>query len=361
MMAEGTAEDETLTEDADEETDDGPRRREPALRLFAAEFNDAHEETRGEGERAPSYVITPLGARVNRMLAVGVLTSNEPTGEDGSMRRAQITDPTGVFHVYAGRYQPEALEALEELDPPQIVAVVGKARTYSPEEGTVYTSIRPERIHPVSSEDRDAWILEAAEHTLERVEALDAAYGIEDRITEDALAKAGVPGEHTQGVLEAMEAYGQVDLPSYLSLISDALGYLLPDPPEPEIVHAGEGEPETPEASTAETPEPAPGAAPGASTDAETSTEPEAAQPDAGEAGAQAEDAGDEEPGHPDPEGLVFDLVEELDDGDGAPWEEIVEEAKDTGLDEAQVEETMNKLMDRGRVFEPVLGKLKPT
>jgi RPA family protein len=359
MMAETTDAEETT----EEETDDGPRRREPALRVFAAEFNDAHHETRGEGERAPSYVITPLGARVNRLLAVGVLTSNEPTGDDGNMRRAQLTDPTGVFHVYAGQYQPEALETLESLDPPAIVAVVGKARTYSPEEGTVYTSIRPETIHPVDSEDRDAWILEAAEHTVDRVEALDKAYGVEDVLNEDTLAGAGVPEERVEGILEAMEAYGQVDLGSYLSLVSDALGYLLPDPPEPEIVHAGEGEPEAEPATGDDEPEPpqtpAPGASPGAAeADADATPEPTAQT----EPAADAEDAPEgEEPGHPDPEGLVFDLVEELDDGDGAAWEKIVEEAQDAGLAEEQVEEAMNVLMDRGRVFEPVLGKLKPT
>lgn len=350
--------------DADEGTpeDDTPRTREPAWRLFAAEFNDAHHETRGEGERAPSYVITPLGARINRMLVVGVLTSNEPTGEDGSMRRAQITDPTGVFHVYAGQYQPEALEVLEQLDPPAIVAVVGKARTYSPEEGTVYTSIRPETIHPVTSEDRDAWILEAAEHTLERVDALATAYGVEDRIDEGTLAEAGVPEERIEGILEALDAYGQVDLPSYLSLVSDALGYLLPAPPEPKIVHAGEGETEDADAASEPSPDaaPAPGASPGqpagqteeAAPEAETTSE--ASPPD-------QEAAEGQEPGHPDPEGLVFDLVEEIDDGDGAPWEEIVDQATAAGLSEEEVEEAMNLLMDRGRVFEPVLGKLKPT
>lgn len=341
------------TEDPTQE-DDGPRAREPALRLFAAEFNDAQHETRGEGERAPSYVITPLGARINRMLAVGVLTANEPTGEDGSMRRAQITDPTGVFHVYAGQYQPEALEVLEELEPPAIVAIVGKARTYSPEEGTVYTSIRPETIHPVTSEDRDAWILETAEHTMERVQAIGTAYQLEDRIDEDTLLEAEVPEARVAGILEALEAYGQVDLPSYLSLVSDALGYLLPAPPEPQIVHAGEGETEEPEAGS-EAAEPS---TPTATSDVD--------QAPAAEAGAGTEptqqgapDDGEDAP--IDPEGLVFDLVEELDDGDGAAWEEIVEQAQEAGLSEEAVEEAMNQLMDRGRVFEPVLGMLKPT
>ncbi len=337
MMANQQTEDEPQ----DEQEDDGPRQREPAWRVFAAEFNDATHETRGEGERAPSYVITPLGGRVNRLLAVGVLTSNEPAGEDGSMRRAQITDPTGVFHVYAGRYQPEALEVLENLEAPSIVAVVGKARTYSPEEGTVYTSIRPETIHPVTSAERDTWILEAAEQTADRVDALNAAYGIEDRLTQATLEDAGVPARLHEGILEALDAYGQVDLASYLSLVSDALGYLLPDPPEPQIVRAGQGDPSPePEAADEEEPD-------------------EPVEPDEPPQGQDEE--GEDAEGHPDPEGAVFDLVEAIDEGDGAPWEEIVDRAGEAGLTEEEVEEAMNALMERGRVFEPVLGKLKPT
>ncbi len=319
-----------------EESQDTPIQREPAWRVFAAEFNDARIETRGEGERAPSYVITPLGARINRMLAVGVLTSNEPTGDDGSMRRAQITDPTGVFHVYAGQYQPEALRALEELEPPQIVAVVGKARTYSPEEGTVYTSIRPEVIQGVDSEHRDAWILDTAEQSLERIQAMQTAHGLEEDLSETGLKQAGVPERLIPGVLEAMEAYPRTELASYLTLLSDALGYLLPAPPTPQIVHTGQGEPDQAPAE----PTPSPGAP-------ETTDD------------ADASDASDE--ADVDAENLVFDLVEELDDGEGAPWEDIVAQGQDQGLTEESVEEAMNLLMDRGRVFEPVLGRLKAT
>jgi RPA family protein len=350
---------ETSSEESGSE-DDGPRRREPALRLFAAEFNDAQHEIQGEGEMAPSYVVTPLGAKVNRAFIVGVLTSNDPAGEDGSMQRAQITDPTGVFYVTAGRYQPEALETLQELDPPQIVGVVGKARTYEPEEGTVYTSIQPETIHPMKSEDRDAWILETAQHTVERVEAMDQAYDLEEAVSARRLVDEGVDEATAEGIMDALNHYGHVDLSSYLSLVSDALGYLLPAPPEAEIHHAGEGEPETEPADPEAEPEagPSPHAMPEAD-DEPTSDAPQPdgeAEPDGGE--AEAPSGG---PADVDPEAVVFELVEELDDGKGAPWEDIVEEAQEEGLTEEDVEETMNHLMDRGRVFEPVLGKLKAT
>lgn len=348
---------ETSTEEAEASEDDTPQEREPAWRLFAAEFNDAQQEIQGEGERAPNYVVTPLGASVNRAYVVGVLTSNEPMGEDGSMQRAQITDPTGVFYVSAGRYQPEALETLRELDPPQIVGVVGKARTYEPEEGTVYTSIRPETIHPMKSEDRDAWILETAEHTVERVQAMDLSHELEEEVSVDRLVEDGVDERTASGIMDAMSFYGRVDLASYLSLVADALGYLLPAPPTPEIHHAGEGESEERETeSSAPSPRSMPDtgggpdepATPSAEATDDTSEEDATETPSGGPAGV-------------DPEAVVFDLVEQLDEGKGAPWEEIVDQAQGEGLSEEEVEETMNHLMDRGRVFEPVLGKLKAT
>ena len=83
--------------------------RETAWRVFAGEYNDSTLEASDGGERSPTYVVTPLGARINRLFVVGVLTDIENVGtEQGPMWRARITDPTGTFHVYAGQFQPTA-------------------------------------------------------------------------------------------------------------------------------------------------------------------------------------------------------------------------------------------------------------
>lgn len=75
-------------------------KREVAHRVFAAEFGQANVEIKGTEERAPSFVLTPLGAKVNRLLFVGVLTSAEKVN-DGDMWRARVSDPTGVFTLYS--------------------------------------------------------------------------------------------------------------------------------------------------------------------------------------------------------------------------------------------------------------------
>ena len=86
------------------EGDSGPGRREVAYRLFAAEFDDASlSYSESDEERAPNFVVTPTGLRVNRLFAVGVLTEVETINED--TLRGRIVDPTGAFVTYAGQYQ----------------------------------------------------------------------------------------------------------------------------------------------------------------------------------------------------------------------------------------------------------------
>jgi len=135
--------------------------REVAWRVFAAEFNSSSLEMKGEGEKTASYLISRLGAKMNRIFVVGVLTDNENVGnENEPVWRAKITDPTGTFYMTAGQYQPEAAMALTKLQPPCFVAVVGKFRTYSPEEGKMYVSIRPERVGKVEASVRDGSVRE---------------------------------------------------------------------------------------------------------------------------------------------------------------------------------------------------------
>src|SRR5439155_568329 len=204
--------------------------RDVAWRLFASEYNDANLETEGTGERPPSYIVTPLGAKVNRVFVVGVITDVENVGTDGQpMWRARASDPTGTFHVYAGKYQPEAAATLSKLKPPVFGATVGKSRIYSPQPGTPYTSIPPEPIAP--------------------------------------------------------------------------------------------GEPVV-----------------------------EAAAP-----------AKEEPPREPDEsEAKVLEIIASLDkDGKGAPWEGILENATSKGVSKDSLEESINTLLDKGLIYEPILGRMK--
>ncbi|MFC6732996.1 MULTISPECIES: RPA family protein [unclassified Haladaptatus] len=187
-----------------------PVGREVAHRLFAAEFDDASlSYSESDEERAPNYVVTPTGARVNRMFAVGVLTEVNTVNED--QLRARIVDPTGAFVVYAGQYQPEALTFLENAAVPTFVAVTGKARTFEPEDSDrVYTSIRPESISEVDAETRERWTVTTAERTLERIETFAGALDVDAR-GEDLRAQLlaqGVSESLAAGIPKAIEHYG---------------------------------------------------------------------------------------------------------------------------------------------------------
>jgi RPA family protein len=195
--------------------------REVAYRLFAAEYDDADfSYSESDEERAPNYVVTPTGARANRVFVVGVLTETEQVNDD--VLRARVVDPTGAFVVYAGQYQPDELAFLERADPPTFVAVTGKARTFQPEDSDrVYTSVRPESINEVTAETRDRWTVRTAEQTLARVGTMADALSREERGDDlrDALVAAGVDDGLAAGVALAIDHYGTT--PSYLHAVRD--------------------------------------------------------------------------------------------------------------------------------------------
>ncbi|CAI50072.1 rpa-associated protein [Natronomonas pharaonis DSM 2160] len=199
----------------------GPGRREVAYRLFAAEFDDAEfSYSESDEERAPNYVVTPTGARVNRLFAVGVLTEVEDVNPE--MVRGRVVDPTGAFVTYAGQYQPDELAFLERTDPPTFLALSGKARTYEPEDGDrVFTSVRPESISEVDADTRDRWVITAAERTLDRIGIVASA--IEADLAGDQLRAAleadGVDERLADGVALALDHYGTT--PDYLDALRE--------------------------------------------------------------------------------------------------------------------------------------------
>ena len=201
------------------EGDSGPGRREVAYRLFAAEFDDCSlSYAESDDERAPNYVVSPTGLRVNRLFAVGVLTETETINDDTI--RGRIVDPTGAFVTYAGQYQPPAQAFLDRTTPPAFVAITGKARTFEPEDSDrVFTSVRPESLSEVEASTRDRWAVSAAEATLERIAICAAALesGLRGDQLQAALSEAGVDDSLAAGIPRAIEHYGTT--PSYLAAL----------------------------------------------------------------------------------------------------------------------------------------------
>jgi RPA family protein len=199
----------------------GAGRREVAYRLFAAEFDDADfSYSESDEERAPNYVITPTGARVNRLFVVGVLTEVEEVSED--VLRARVVDPTGAFVLYAGQYQPDEQAFLDGARTPMFVALTGKARTFQPDDSDqIFTSVRPESISEVDAQTRDRWTVQTAEQTLDRVGHMATALSLDVRGDDlrMTLEDNGVDDGLAAGIPLAIDHYGTTG--AYLSALRD--------------------------------------------------------------------------------------------------------------------------------------------
>lgn len=146
-------------------------KREVARRVFAKEFNASRFKIGGEAEKEPVYILTPLGLKCNRMFIVGALLEKEETRPDSDVWRIRVADPTGSFLGFVGKFDPDAREALAEIDIPSTVAITAKAKLLE-RNGKVIPFIRPESIVISDFETRDYWILETAKATLKRIELM---------------------------------------------------------------------------------------------------------------------------------------------------------------------------------------------
>ncbi len=292
--------------------------RETAWRLFASELNSSSFSSKGEEEMSPFYVITKLGAVVNRVLVAGVLTEKENIGnEEEPLWRGRIQDVNGSFFINVGKFQPEAASAIADLEVPSFVAVVGKVRTYTTDDQRVFVSVRPETIVQVEEEVRNQWILSAANSLWERLLKMKKAMAVNSTSKKD-LIDAGFSEDEAEGIDMALNNYGVPTSSYYVRTIQDALRMLLPN----NSIDFGFPENIGPD---------------------EIDIDPEQSV-----AGRQ------------DMEDAVLRIITELDtDGRGAPRDEVERSAEAEGISATELEEISDALMDKGMVYEPDLKRLK--
>ena len=186
---------------------EGAFEREPARRVFASELRECRYQFKdGEDEKSPTFVLLPTGERSNRIFIVGTLTEKTRQGEQNIFYRGRVVDPTGTFFVMAGSYQPEAMQQLARIEPPQFVAVIGKPNLYQKPDGSFMNSVRIESITVVDKDTRDLWILDAAKQTLDRVDAF----------------MAGTAPD----VIKAKEQYPNIDPAVFRKIAYDALAQI---------------------------------------------------------------------------------------------------------------------------------------
>ena len=205
--------------------------RQPAIRMFAREYFESNLLEQGEGEYAPNFVITKLGAKTNRMMVAGLLEKMERQDTDnGANYRGSIRDPTGLHMFSVASFQPELHSQMEELlsrfdqnVEPILLLVIGKCNPFQSEDGNVFTGIRLEQFSTIDSEGNANWLVETADATLRRIDYFQKSRDLEPNV--DAYRGAGIPSDLIDGLISgrAHPDYSNVDANVFMVAVMRAL------------------------------------------------------------------------------------------------------------------------------------------
>jgi len=204
--------------------------REVARRVFAEELkscNYSFRESEDQSQYAPQYLLTPTGAKCNRVFMVGTMTEKDDIGGDTEYWRGRVVDPTGSILIYAGQYQPEAAQIMANMEAPAFVAVVGKPNLYQTEDGNIIISIRAESIQRVTEATRNQWIMDTARRTHERLRALKSAGAVPISGSFSTADRVSAPSP-VQDFQRALEHY-HADVEQYRQMVIRALTSLKGD------------------------------------------------------------------------------------------------------------------------------------
>jgi hypothetical protein len=307
--------------------------------VFAYEFNKSALQVKEDDEHGPSYIISPTGAKINRIFVVGVLTEVENVRSSDDLWRARIADLTGTFTVYAGKYQPEAAAFLAQAKVPEFVAVLGRARLYTRDE-TSYVSIWSKEINSTTEMVRNNWVITTAERTLDRIEALKIALsaGLQSNTLRTKLLDSDVNAVLADGITRAVLSYNGSDvIADIVPVIASAIEA---------VVEPREFTPANVDPQRART------------TDDAVIGENERGREQTDEAATAEEDHAATEALARNKEHVLLKM-NELDAGSGVPYDRLIETLEAQSLDEDEVEEAVQELMDEGKCYEPKIGILK--
>jgi len=298
----------------------GRARRQPAWHMLASEFSEATLNEKGSGEYDPSFVITKLGAKVNRVIVAGLLERLEvrETSNGSTLYQGQMRDPSGVHYFSVGDYASESMRELTlklvektEVGEPVLLLMTAKSRWYQTDEGAVYTSLRPEEACEIDAKTYALWLTRAAEGTLQRMKIHSDSLSAEP--TKEGLSAAGVPENMVEGLLLSRNHYGDIDTENYTLNVMQAL-----DIAEGRMEAASQ-----------------PAAPPQAKIDGEESPE-----------GPAEDDAKD----------ILVAIIGQLDQGDGVDFETVLTNAGARGIDRQVAESKLDELSNEGTLHEPRFG-----
>ncbi|MEE2985969.1 MAG: hypothetical protein VX366_07125 [Candidatus Thermoplasmatota archaeon] len=296
-------------------------KRQPALHMFASEYGESTLSEKGSGEFDPSFVVTKLGSRVNRVIVAGLLERIE--GRDvanGSViYQGQLRDPSGINYFSVGDYVSDSvkemtiqLSARLESGEPILVLMVAKTRLYQTEEGAIYTSLRPEEMCVIDAQRYASWLAKTSQSLMDRMSNYVTSLDFE--ANSESLSKSEMSEEQILGIIASRNHYGDVDLEHYRLNVMQALDI-------------AEGK-----------------------LDAATKPAPQRMLvEESGEDDSSRDDK-------PDLEAAIIDIITKLDQGDGVEFETILVNAEARGFQRTIAEEKLEELSDDGTVHEPAFG-----
>ena len=296
-------------------------KRQPALHMFASEYGESTLSEKGSGEFDPSFVVTKLGSRVNRIIVAGLLERIE--GRDvanGSViYQGQLRDPSGINYFSVGDYVSDSvkemtiqLSARLESGEPILVLMVAKTRLYQTEEGAIYTSLRPEEMCVIDAQRYASWLANTSNSMMDRMSSYVASLDFEANM--ESLSKSELSEQQILGLIASRNHYGDIDLEHYRLNVMQALDI-------------AEGK-----------------------LDAATKPAPQKLLV---EQDTNEDENSDDKP---DLEAAILDIITKLDQGDGVEFETILVNAEARGFQRSIAEEKLEELSDDGTVHEPAFG-----
>tara|TARA_B100001121_G_scaffold75708_2_gene67164 strand:- start:3801 stop:4685 length:885 start_codon:yes stop_codon:yes gene_type:complete len=289
--------------------------------MFASEYGESTLSEKGSGEFDPSFVVTKLGSRVNRVIVAGLLERIE--GRDvanGSViYQGQLRDPSGINYFSVGDYVSDSVKEMTiqltariESGEPILVLMVAKTRLYQTEEGAIYTSLRPEEMCVIDAQRYASWLAKTSQSLMERMSTYITSLDFEPN--SESLSKSEMSESQILGLIASRNHYGDVDLEHYRLNVMQALDI-------------AEGK-----------------------LDAATKPAPQRLLvEDSVEEDSKSDDK-------PDLEAAIVDIITKLDQGDGVEFETILVNAEARGFQRTIAEEKLEELSDNGTVHEPAFG-----
>ncbi|MFW3146399.1 MAG: hypothetical protein ACMUIE_06270 [Thermoplasmatota archaeon] len=282
------------------------RKREPAMPLLVKEvIGSTREDIRAEDEdNTRTKFITITGARAYRALISGILMEMTDIGNEGSpIFKVRVADPTGGISFTIGRFDPEVMSMLPSVEVTYPVVVIGRITSFVSKRGDEVVTLKPELIRRISKDEREMYNFISARDSMARLWKLQG--------------RGPLPGKWMEVPRPDDPRGGEEIVEGAKEMIRETLRFL----------------------------------------DKSTFAE----EMEKWKSGISSGDSSVRSLTDPleEYEGMVIDIINDLDSGDGARWDDLIDHVDRNRLSRDIVEEVVSQLLDKGMIYEPVLGFLK--